>query len=151
MLEDALRGVAADLSKGSEKTFNATVLGQTQRLHPIASEELFRIGAEALTNAFTHALASRIEMEIVYERAYFLLRVRDDGCGFDLESWRSSSPHGHFGLIGMQERAGRLHTQIEIRSRPGDGTEVAVHVRAENAYLTSARTGLSAWFAKMRS
>jgi signal transduction histidine kinase len=75
-LEEALHAVASDLAKATEKTFHSSVLGSVQALHPIAREELFRIGSEALTNAFTHAMASSIEMEIVYDRAHFLLRVR---------------------------------------------------------------------------
>jgi len=147
-IEDVLNSVAEELARESGKTFRSNVLGVTRSLHPIAREELFRIGSEALTNAFTHSMGSRVEMEIVYDSSHLLLRVRDDGRGFDVDSWNAGAQQGHFGLVGMQERAHRLNTRADIWSRVEAGTEVSVRVAAETAYNQRMRAGFMGWLGR---
>ena len=67
-----------------------------------------------------HARATRVEVSLEYGPESVVLRVRDDGAGFD--SARTQS--GGFGLIGMRERARLLGGDVEIRSEPGEGTLV---------------------------
>ena len=59
------------------------VEGETRELHPILRDEIYKIAAEALRNAFRHAHAGRVEVEIRYDTEQFRLRVRDDGKGID--------------------------------------------------------------------
>ena len=63
--------------------FHVEVEGTPRDLHPILRDEIYRIAGEAMRNAFKHAQARRIEVEIRYDERQFRLRVRDDGKGID--------------------------------------------------------------------
>ena len=63
--------------------FRVAVEGEARNLHPILRDEIYKIAAEALRNAFRHAQARQIEVEIRYDNEQFRLRVRDDGKGID--------------------------------------------------------------------
>src|SRR5208337_3346295 len=84
--------------------FRVTVEGDPRDLHPILRDEIYRIAAEALRNAFNHAVARRVEVEIRYDNQQFRLRVRDDGKGMDTAVLSGEEPEGHYGLPGMRER-----------------------------------------------
>ncbi|MEH2039990.1 AAA family ATPase [Nostoc sp.] len=96
--------------------------------YPMPAEvenNLLRIAQEALTNAIKYADAGKIRVELVYENAQCVLRVKDDGRGFGV----SSIPDvGGFGLLGMSERAERIGAQLTIQSQPGQGTEIIVTI-----------------------
>jgi len=92
---------------------------------------LLRIGQEALTNAFRHARASRIEFELRYEDRGISLRYHDDGVGFDPEALAHAQ--GHFGLLGMRERAVALGGSMTINSRAGEGTEIMVRLPLDDS------------------
>ena len=81
------------------------VEGTPQDVHPILRDEIYRIAAEALRNAFRYAQARRIEVAITYGERQFRLRVRDDGKGMGLEVLEEQGRVGHWGLVGMRERA----------------------------------------------
>jgi len=109
------------------------VEGAPQELHPILRDEVYRITGEALRNAFRHARAQRIEVEIRYDARKLRVRVRDDGAGIDtcvLQEGRA----GHFGLPGMRERAKAIGGGLEVWSEQGAGTEVELYVPASVAY-----------------
>jgi signal transduction histidine kinase/ligand-binding sensor domain-containing protein len=108
--------------------------GSPRDLHPIVSEEAVSIACEALANALRHAAATTIEIVVAYERRRLRISVRDDGRGMDTQLLRSGR-EGHFGLIGMRERAKRIRGQLDIWSRPGAGTEVSLTVPAGMAYV----------------
>lgn len=74
-------------------------------LAPLLRDEVYRIASEALRNAFRHAQARRIEIEIRYERRQLRVLVRDDGRGIDPKILSAGSRTGHHGLPGMHERA----------------------------------------------
>jgi signal transduction histidine kinase len=84
-----------------------------------AGWHLARIAEEAVSNALKHAGATRVDVEIDAGREQLVLRIRDDGAGFD-PSARSQG----FGLTGMRERMAQVKGSIEIQSAPGRGTEV---------------------------
>jgi ligand-binding sensor domain-containing protein/signal transduction histidine kinase len=86
-------------------------------------EELLRIGEEAVVNAVRHAAATRIDVQLIYEGRRVALQVEDDGCGFQPGS---AAPEGHFGIRGMQERAGQIAAALVLESTPGGGTRVLV-------------------------
>jgi signal transduction histidine kinase len=112
---------------------DVTVHGTPRSLHPIIRDDIYRIAGEALRNAFRHAHADRIELEIRYDDRQFQLRVRDDGRGIDAAAL-SGHQTGHFGLPGMRERAELLGGQFEVWSETAMGTEVALTVPAEAVY-----------------
>jgi signal transduction histidine kinase len=90
-------------------------------------QHLLRIAQEAVTNALKHAAASRIGVKLHMEERNLHLRIKDNGRGFDQQDVFSSQT-GHFGVIGMRERAERLGGELRLASNPGEGTEVEVTV-----------------------
>jgi signal transduction histidine kinase/ligand-binding sensor domain-containing protein len=136
----ASEGNGAD---GRTATVSVAIQGTPEALRPIIRDDIYRIGSEALRNAFRHARARRIEMEIRYDASRFQLRVRDDGHGIDtgtLEAHRA----GHFGLPGMRERAERIGGHVEVWSKAGMGTEVALTIPGATVYA-SPRTRRPFW------
>jgi len=83
---------------------------------------LFRLVQESLTNATRHARATWVHIRLGVHQGELDLRVADNGCGFD----PTADHAGHYGLLGMRERALRLGARLELNSRPGAGTEVRV-------------------------
>ena len=127
--------IAADLDYEKRCTFTIEVNGSPMALNPLVREELYFIGREALTNAFHHADASHISVAIKYERAGLSIAIRDDGCGFHPSSAGNGEHAGHWGLLGMMERAHRIGAEFDCRSAPGEGTTIGVSVAARRAFL----------------
>jgi signal transduction histidine kinase len=139
-------GAARDGERGSA-TFRVSVEGRPRELHPILRDDIYRIAREAVRNAFQHARASKIEVEITYSERLLRLRIRDDGKGVDpklLDAGRD----GHWGLPGMRERAEEIGAQLEIWSEVGAGTEVELRIPGSIAYGTSPRPSVFALFRK---
>jgi signal transduction histidine kinase len=90
-------------------------------------EELLRIAQEAVANARKHSGARYIRVRLCYEETGVRLVVSDDGSGFDPEAAAAAKP-GHFGLVGLRERAARLGGTLSLDSHPGRGTNVEVFV-----------------------
>jgi signal transduction histidine kinase/ligand-binding sensor domain-containing protein len=130
----AIGTMGAELAKEQSSRFNLSVEGTPRPLDPIVREETLRIAHEALTNAFRHARATKIETEIIYHRAELRLRVRDDGCGIDSTILAEGRPD-HWGLRGMRERARKIRASFDVWSRQGAGTEIELRVPARLAYL----------------
>ena len=120
-------------------TFRVVVEGETRDLHPIVRDEIYKIAVEALRNAFRHAQAGRVEVEIRYDDEQFRLRVRDDGKGIDPAVLADHGLDGHYGLRGMPERAGLIGGKLAVWSEVGAGTEVELRLPASIVYATSAR------------
>jgi signal transduction histidine kinase/ligand-binding sensor domain-containing protein len=116
------------------------VEGGPRQLNPVVRDEAYRIATEALRNAFSHAQARHITVEILYDKRQFRLRVRDDGKGIDEEILRSQ-PVGHFGLHGMRERAEIVGGQLDVWSKVDSGTQVELSIPGSIAY--DVRTGKS--------
>jgi signal transduction histidine kinase len=115
---------------------DVSIHGTSRALDPIIRDDIYRIGSEALRNAFRHARAGRIEVEIRYDDRHFQLHVRDDGQGIDAAVLNGHRA-GHFGLPGMRERAELLGGQFEVWSETGMGTEVDLTIPSAKAYATS--------------
>ncbi len=135
--------LAAD-STGHRPAFRVAVEGQSRDLHPILRDEVYKIAAEALRNAFLHANAKQVEVEIRYDNEQFRLRVRDDGKGIDAAVLSAQSREGHYGLPGMRERATLIGGKLTIWSEVQAGTEVELRVPASTAYATARK---HSWFA----
>jgi signal transduction histidine kinase len=115
-------------------TLDVAIVGTPRDLRPIVRDDIYRIGSEALRNAFRHADARRIEVEIRYDDRQFQLRVRDDGQGIGGAVLERARP-GHFGVSGMRERAELIGGHLEVWSQAGMGTEVALTIYAGAVYL----------------
>jgi signal transduction histidine kinase len=137
---DALK---SDASAPNPPDFSVVVEGETRDLHPIVRDEIYKIAAEAVRNAFWHAQAGRFEVEIHYDDEQFRLRVRDDGIGIDPSVLANQGLEGHYGLRGMPERAAVIGGNLTVWSEVGEGTEVELSIPARAVYATAA--GRSWW------
>jgi signal transduction histidine kinase len=115
--------------KSSTNTYlTCEVIGTAYPLSPDVENNLLRIGQEALTNAVKYAQATEIQVELVYDETQCLLRVKDNGQGFEVAQICSSNG---FGLLGMSERAEHIGGELIIHSQPTQGTQVIVIVNRE--------------------
>ncbi len=131
--------LAADEPNRSSAVFQVEVDGTPRNLHPILRDEVYRIAAEALRNAFRHAQAGQIEVEVHYEGKQFRIRVRDDGKGIDPKVLSRDGREGHYGLHGMRERATLVGGKLTVWSELDAGTEVDLTIPGSAAYATPAR------------
>ncbi|MBV8051354.1 MAG: hypothetical protein JOZ80_09210 [Acidobacteriaceae bacterium] len=142
-LEVAIRTIGEELAaaeSGQTSTpFQVLVEGTARNLHPILRDEVYRLASEALRNAFRHAAAHRVEVEIRYGEKYFRLRVRDDGKGIQPEILRADGREGHYGLHGMRERAKLVGGELTIWSEVDSGTEIELIIPASRAYAKPIR------------
>jgi signal transduction histidine kinase/ligand-binding sensor domain-containing protein len=118
---------------GQAPSYRVLVEGKQQDLSPMLQDEVYRICREVIRNAFAHAAASHIEVEIRYDQDQLRLRVRDDGKGIDPKVL-ASGQSGHFGIPGMRERAQRIGAHLNFWSEMGAGAEVELTVPASMAY-----------------
>ncbi len=126
-----LEAAAWDAVNGLPVALDCRVAGRQRHLGPQLEAELARIGREAIANAVRHGAPRRIAVSLVYERRAVRLTVHDDGRGFadDVATVAAASAaRGHFGLVGMRERAERVGAQLTVHSAPGRGTEVTAVV-----------------------
>ncbi|HUA19395.1 MAG TPA: two-component regulator propeller domain-containing protein [Bryobacteraceae bacterium] len=141
-LEQAFSRIQQELatgdSPGSAVGFRVIVDGERRPLHPVLRDEVYRIGREALVNAFRHAHAKNVEMELRYSSNRFRILVRDDGCGIDPNVLRTGRD-GHWGLSGMRERADRIGAQFHVLSNVSAGTEIELSVPASVAFRDQPR------------
>ena len=126
----------SDSSNHRPATFRVAVEGQARDLHPILRDEIYKIAAEALRNAFHHAQAKHLEVEIRFDDDQFRLRVRDDGKGIDSAILSGHGREGHYGLGGMRERAALIQGKLVVWSEVDAGTEMELRVPASVAYMT---------------
>jgi len=138
-LREALAAVVEEMSLVSAVASRVVVQGNPRDLHPIVFVELSAIGKEALLNAFRHSNAGNIEAEVTYGRRALRVRIRDDGVGINPRIHKAGGREGHFGLIGMQERAEKIRAALTFSTPPGGGTEIVVVVPARVAYATRNR------------
>jgi signal transduction histidine kinase len=133
-LGEALAAVPNDLGLPSAVEFRVVVEGRQRELNAELRNELYRIGREAIINAYRHSRAKHIETKIEYRPAELRITVCDNGCGIDP---RMLQRNGHWGLQGMRERAERIGARLRILSRVALGTEVELCVPSRIAFERS--------------
>jgi signal transduction histidine kinase len=126
--------LAASQTEQNRPAFHLQVRGTSTDLSPIVRDDVHRIASEALRNAFRHAKATRIQVDIVYDWRHLRLRVQDNGSGVDQKILGLGGRSGHFGLAGMRERATLVGGKLAIRSEPGSGTEIELTIPSSIAY-----------------
>ena len=146
-LEQAFLGIEQELGIENGAGFRVIVEGQPRPLHPILRDEIYRIGREAVANAFRHAKAKSIELEVEYSTRQFRIFVRDDGCGIDPQVLQKGRD-GHWGLPGMRERAERIGGRLRVFSRATSGTEVELSVPSHVAFQFTSANRLRRWFGR---
>jgi len=131
-LQDSFSRIPEELGK-PPISFRVVVEGEAMALRSGIRDDVYRIGREALVNAFRHSGANNIDLHLEYVADQLRILVRDDGCGVDpqvLESGRD----GHWGLRGMRERADRIGAKLRVWSRAGGGTEVELRIPNKIAF-----------------
>jgi signal transduction histidine kinase/ligand-binding sensor domain-containing protein len=126
-LAAALHSSAPNWTAGTGVNLEVRVKGGFENLPEEVEHNLLRIAQEAVTNASKHAQASRIEVQLERTEKALNLKVSDNGCGFHTDD-AFASMGGHFGLIGIRERAERIGGEFRLQSRPEAGTEVEISV-----------------------
>jgi len=126
-LAGAIQSSTRTWTAGSPVDVAVDVSGPATVLPEEMEQHLLRIAQEAVTNVLKHAAASRVVIQVHTEARRICLRIRDNGRGFEQQDVFSTSG-GHFGLLGMRERAERLGGELRLASQPGEGTEVEVTV-----------------------
>ena len=132
----SIENVGRDLAPGDDVQFGVKRRGRPVALHAHVADEVFHIAREALTNAFRHARATQIRVDLSYGRRFFSLSCQDNGCGF---SPPEADKRGHWGLKGMAERATRLSGRLQCTSEPMRGTHVTVEIPSYRAYRRHSR------------
>ena len=148
-LELAFSRMRQELAIDEKVGYRVIVHSAPRVLRPLIRDEVYRIGREALVNAFLHAHAEFVEVEVEYASRYLRILVRDDGCGIDpgvLQAGRE----GHWGLPGMRERSQGIGAGLRLRSRVGAGTEVELTVPSGVAFADHRGGAVSRWMPWLR-
>jgi len=143
-LEQALSRVPQELAvEKSAIDFRVIAEGTPRTLHPIVRDEVYRIGREAVTNAFRHSHATRIEVVVEYHSNQLRVLVTDNGDGIDSQ-FLNSGREGHWGLSGMRERTEKIGAKLKVCSN-SEGTEVELIVPGSIAFEAHAPGIASKW------
>jgi signal transduction histidine kinase len=138
-LKSLIEGVAANLDSIAAVEFAVERKGGRDALQTQVVDEIFCIAREALTNAYRHSGASRIVVELDYQKREFRMTCHDNGRGFDAKASIANETNGHWGLRGMAERAERIGADFFYDSTVNGGTKVCVIVPARRAYQRQGR------------
>lgn len=135
-LAPALRWMAEQTAQRSGLLIRFEPDAREERLAPETEIAVFRIAQEALTNIVRHAHAQNVQMTLQHEGDVLVLKVQDDGCGFDLAAMRArAAAGGSMGVLGMEERAALIGAELLIESTPGLGSRLRLrcppHARGE--------------------
>ena len=148
-LEQAFSRIPKELAVPGAADLRVVVEGQARPLHPVIRDEVYRIGREALTNAFRHSQATTVEVELEYSSSQLRLLVRDNGCGIDEHVLRSGRD-GHWGLSGMRGRAAKIGSTLKVWSRIQGGTEVELSVPGHVAFRSHTPHSKPRWLLRWR-
>lgn len=128
-LATALEMLARETSQNNNVVVGFQKAGQERRLAREVELSVYRIAQEALNNMVKHSGAAEAQLKIVYHNAEIQMEVSDNGKGFSVpNSPTEFAPNGHFGLLGMHERADLIKARLEIESALGQGTRLTVRL-----------------------
>ena len=143
-LAKVLQHVKQEFPDKEKIVFRVVEQGVARVVKAEIRSEIYRIGREAIVNAYVHSEAATIEVEIQYARTQLSLVVRDDGRGID-PSILQSGRDGHWGLSGMRERSRRIAATLKLRSGLGAGTEVELMVPGHIAFEDGSDNATPRW------
>jgi len=128
-LVTALDMLARDTGNALQIPVDFQTIGTERRLSPQVELVFYRIVQEALSNVARHAQATKAAVSLEFDQSMITLTIEDNGRGFDVpESPAELAPAGHFGLLGVQERAEAIGAQLQIISATGVGTQLVVYL-----------------------
>lgn len=143
ILDDAgLLAAIEWVARECERSYGGSVrltadIDPSEMLSPEQEVGILRIAQEALTNAGKHTRAVRVHVLLTVEKGKVILMVKDDGRGFDTRAVRGPTHGGRLGIYGMNERASLLGGTLDIKSRPGKGTEVRLELPVASSLVTA--------------
>ena len=112
----------ADIEKRSDCQIDLKFDVRFDRLKPKLESIVFRIIQESLSNVIRHSQSPYASVELNHQDDWLKIQIRDEGVGFDIGEISKES----FGLRGIRERAPLYGGEVEIKSKPGQGTVVDV-------------------------
>lgn len=146
-VEEAFSRIRQEFALEDQIDFRVTVEGQPRPVHPIIRDEVYRIGREALLNAFRHSNAKRIEVEVIYKSRHLRVIIRSNGCAIDPKALQSEREE-HFGIAGMHERAQWIGARLKVRSRGANETEVELSVPGDVAFQSQPSRNWLKWLVR---
>jgi signal transduction histidine kinase len=130
----SLEMLVREMEQSSNLPIAFTANGQEQRLDPKSEMSIYRMVQESLNNVIKHAHASKAWVELDFVENRLFVKIRDNGKGFEVPSNPAEFPQkGHYGLLGLSERADLLHAELEIHSKLGEGTTVLLRTKDSTA------------------
>jgi len=138
-LAGALTDLVEERARSSGVTARVAVEGMPRRLDASHEHHLLRIGLEALTNALKHSGARQIDLRLRFDTEHVALSIQDDGCGIGEAAYQG--PAGHFGLLGIRERVGKLGGVLQLGGADGAGTLLTVRVPTQRRPAEPAAAG----------
>lgn len=139
-LAASLRSATHECLIDSSIAVSFSVVGEKRDIHPIARDEIYRIGYESIRNACEHSSASELEIILTYAQD-FTLRVSDNGVGMP-PVVLTKGREGHFGLQGMRERTERIGSKFTLNSAPNSGTVMTLVVPGNIVFRKASATGV---------
>jgi len=128
-LVTALEMLVRETSQNNPINIEFNKSGEEQRLSREVELALYRIAQEALNNVVRHSQAKHADLHISFGEKEIELKVSDNGIGFDMpRSLTDFAPNGHFGLLGIRERADLIGARLEVESTQGKGTRLKVRL-----------------------
>ncbi len=122
-----LKQMVEQVSHAARVAVRCESFGKPVHLDPAVEHDILMMAREGVHNAVRHAHPNAVKVRLDFEERAIRMRIEDDGCGFDPDT-TLASPGEHFGLVGMRERTERLGGRFQVRSAPGEGTELSVEV-----------------------
>jgi len=141
-LEKWLQMVSDELGQGNSALCRVASEGKCRPLHPVVREEFEAIAREAMNNAFLHSQATEIVCEVEYGKKYFRFLCRDNGAGIDPKILSLGGRSGHWGLVGMRERAKKIGATLRVQSDRNAGTRLELTLPGRVAFATGTRKSL---------
>jgi signal transduction histidine kinase/ligand-binding sensor domain-containing protein len=130
----------ASIDPASRPEYKVIVEGRQRELKATVRDDAYRIAREAICNAYQHAKATHIEVELAFGELDLTVRVRDDGIGIEAQILEQGHRPGHWGLPGMRERGEEFGGFLQVWSDGKAGTEVELRIPAATAYAIPAAT-----------
>jgi signal transduction histidine kinase len=139
-LVTALEMLAREIGQANDLQVGFYKSGQERRLPREVELSVYRIAQEALNNVVHHAKAKVATLSIFFNDE-IKLEVKDDGIGFAVpKSPTDFAPSGHYGLLGMRERADLIGGILEVKSEAGEGTCLSLRLTNPSGDLPKGKT-----------
>jgi signal transduction histidine kinase len=121
----AMRTMIENMAVRANLKLNLAIADSLPTLSPDVEQCIYRTAQEAVTNVVKHAGARNLTIKLDLVEGKVIFKVQDDGSGFEVEKSKNS---GHFGLTGMIDRAKAIGGELNIQSKPGQGTSIELSI-----------------------